>query len=548
MAGSRTAEQLRTYRAKRDFSRTKEPAGGRAEPPAPGAAPRFVVQRHRARRLHYDLRFEIDGVLVSFAVPKGPSLDPSVKRLAVQTEDHPIEYYDFEGVIPAGEYGGGDVIVWDWGTWELHAADDAAAAVEAGELHADMYGEKLKGRLVLVRRGKGHSRGGTGPKSQWLLFHKHDEDAVDGWDPEDHPESVRSGRTNDEVAADPDALWDSDAPADRARISLRFEGPDPDELTALDELGAKGAWRLGGRDLRLTNLDKVLAPGRDGPGKADRAPITKRDLIRYHADAAPLMLPHLVDRPVNLHRFPDGVTKKGFWHKAVPDHAPDWIRRWEYPDAGPGETQWYFVADSTATLAWLANYGAIELHPWTSRCDDAHRPTAALFDIDPGTDTTWDDLVVLARLHRTAFEHLGVEAYPKVSGQRGIQIWVPIVAEYTFEETAAWVETVSRSVGGVVPELVSWKWSKAERGGKARLDYTQNAINKTLVVPYGARPAPGMPVSAPITWDELDDPDLRPDRWTIRTILDRVDEVGDLWAGFSRAAQRLPELEPGSSD
>jgi bifunctional non-homologous end joining protein LigD len=495
----------------------------------------FVVQKHDASHLHYDFRLELGGVLKSWAVPKGPSLDPAAKRLAVRTEDHPIEYLDFEGVIPAGEYGGGDVIVWDRGTWELHGADDAAAAVAAGELHADMHGEKLVGRLVLVRRGRGDPGSG---KEQWLLFHKRDEFAVDGWDAEEHPASVRSGRTNDEVAADPDALWDSAAPAAEAERVLRPAGATADELAALDELGAKGTWEVGGRQLRLTTLDKVLAPGRDG-----EPPVTKRDLIRYHAAAAPLLLPHLAGRPVNLHRYPDGVDAKGFWHKAVPTHAPAWIHRWRKEDAEPGEAEEYFVADEVATLAWLANFGAIELHPWTSRIDDVTRPTYALFDLDPGTSTSWDDLLVLARLHRTALEHLGVVSFPKVTGRRGIQIWVPIVAECSFEQTTAWVEEVSRAVGAVVPDLVSWKWEKAARGGRARLDYTQNAQNKTLVVPYGARPAPGLPVSAPIRWDELDDPDLRPDRWSIGTILDRVAEVGDLFAEAPRTHQRLPGLD-----
>src|SRR5205085_4912370 len=130
-------EPLAEYVAKRDFARTPEPAGGGA--PAEGAQPRFVVQRHRARRLHYDFRLEVDGVLASWAIPKGPSLDPAVKRLGVHVEDHPIEYLDFEGVIPAGEYGGGDVIVWDRGTYAAARTDDVARAVANGELHVDLF-------------------------------------------------------------------------------------------------------------------------------------------------------------------------------------------------------------------------------------------------------------------------------------------------------------------------------------------------------------------------------------------------------------------------
>ena len=153
---------------------------------------RFVVQRHRARRLHYDLRLEVGGVLVSWAVPKGPTLDPKVRRAAIHVEDHSIEQADFEGVIGAGQYGGGDVIVWDNGTWEPHGTDEPGQALAGGELHFDLHGEKLRGRFVLV-----HTRG----EDEWLLLHKRDAFAVDGWNPEDHPRSVLSGRTNEEVRA-----------------------------------------------------------------------------------------------------------------------------------------------------------------------------------------------------------------------------------------------------------------------------------------------------------------------------------------------------------
>jgi bifunctional non-homologous end joining protein LigD len=520
-------ERLDTYRRMRDFARTPEPAGG--GPPAGGAL-RFVVQKHRARRPHYDLRFEMDGVLASWAVPRGPTLDPAARRNAVHVEDHPIEYLDFEGIIPAGEYGGGDVIVWDIGTWEPVKTDDPVAAVAAGELHAELYGEKLRGRLVLVRRDRE-----PGEKDQWLLLHKRDEHAVAGWDPEEHPRSVLSGRTNDEVKADPDRLWRSDLPAARASIALKpvaAPGPTPEELAELDALGKQGSWRFAGRELRLTNLDKELFPGG----------VTKRDFIRYAAGVAPTVLPYLAGRALNLHRFPGGAAGKGFWHKQLPEHAPEWLPRWENPEAKDGDTTTYLVVDEPAALVWAANFGALEWHAWTSRTDAPRQPTYALIDLDPGPSTSFADILTLARLHRTALEHLGVRAQPKLTGRRGIQIWVPVARGPSFDETRAWVEQLSRAVGAVVPELVSWQWNVRDRGGHARLDYTQNAINKTLVAPYSPRAAPLGPVSAPIEWDELDEEGLRPDGVTMADLPRRLAERGDPFRTVLLTDQRLPRI------
>jgi bifunctional non-homologous end joining protein LigD len=255
------------------------------------------------------------------------------------------------------------------------------------------------------------------------------------------------------------------------------------------------------------------------------------------------MLPYVRRRALNMHRYPNGADGKGFWHKEVPGHAPEWLPRWDNPDADPGETHTYLVVDEPAALVWAANFGALEWHAWTSRVDHPQQPTYALIDLDPGGTTKWPDLLTLARLHRTALEHVGVLARPKLTGRRGIQIWIPIKPGPSFDETRAWVEQLSKAVGGVVPELVSWKWQVSDREGLARLDYTQNAINKTLVAPYSPRPAPGAPVSAPIDWDELDDRRLRPDRYTIRTIGARLRERGDLFRDVLEATQRLPQLQ-----
>ena len=149
---------------------------------------RFVVQRHRARRLHYDFRLELNDVLVSWAVPKGPTLDSAVRRAAYRVEDHELSHYDFEGAL-----GGGDVIVWDAGTWK--STEDATTALEKGELHLDLFGEKLKGRFLLI-----HTRTLGGGKQEWLMLHKRDAYAQRGWNPEDYPRSVLTGLTNDEIA------------------------------------------------------------------------------------------------------------------------------------------------------------------------------------------------------------------------------------------------------------------------------------------------------------------------------------------------------------
>ncbi|WP_433617528.1 DNA polymerase ligase N-terminal domain-containing protein [Dactylosporangium sp. CA-139114] len=613
---------------------------------------RFVVQLHRARRLHYDFRLEVGGVLVSWAVPKGPTLDPKVRRAAFKVGDHPMEYVAFEGVIPAGTYGGGDVIVWDTGAWVPYKDPDPGAALDAGELHVELFGEKLRGRFVMVRTRR----------DEWLLLKKRDEHAVAGWEPGEHPLSVLSGRSSDEVKADPEWEWRSELPAERAALRLKAEdertrkaedertrkaedertrkaedertrkaehandtehanktdhtnktehanktghtneaehtnkaersnararksadkhattrermgegarasvherggadagapGPEREHTRAdereraaesaiggleslrneagLDAIGENGTWEVYGRRLRVTNLGKVLFPGR-----GDEEAVTKRELLRYTARIAPTVVPYLAGRALNLHRFPNGSHAPGFWQKALPAHAPQWLTRWREPGSGTE----YLVADEPAALVWAANYGGLEWHPWTSTVDHPDRPSYALVDLDPGDGTAWEDLLVLARLHRTAFEHLGVEAGAKVTGQRGIQIWVPISRGPGFAETRAWVEGLSRSIGAVVPDLVSWAWEKAERGGRARLDFTQNAVNKTLVAPYSPRPAPGAPVSAPITWDELDDPALRPDAFTIRTIGERLSTHGDLFSPVLHTQQSLPPL------
>ena len=222
---------LEEYSAKRRFAQTPEPPPG--ETKSKQTANFFCVQRHDATRLHYDFRLEIDGVLKSWAIPKGPVLDPGVKHLAAQVEDHPVEYGGFEGTIPEGNYGAGSVMLWDRGTFELVGGQSGEEQLARGDLKFRLHGEKLKGEFALVRmkgRGKGHD---------WLLIKKRDEFAVPGWDVEAHAYSVLSGRTQEEIARNlparkskrkaagaTDRVWESSRPAaKRSNRSLTVAAP-----------------------------------------------------------------------------------------------------------------------------------------------------------------------------------------------------------------------------------------------------------------------------------------------------------------------------------
>src|SRR5947209_3854360 len=212
---SEARSQLAEYRRKRDFTRTEEPSGDRSAAPARGGRLRFVIQKHAASRLHFDLRLELDGVMKSWAVPKGPSLDPSVKRLAMQVEDHPIDYNTFEGTIPQGEYGGGTVMLWDRGTYSSDTArspdeeeDVLRDQLRKGDLKITFHGERLHGSFALIRM-KYSRDGSSASKPQWLLIKHRDEYASTDDVVAENMTSVDTGRTMDEIGEGKSRVWHS---------------------------------------------------------------------------------------------------------------------------------------------------------------------------------------------------------------------------------------------------------------------------------------------------------------------------------------------------
>jgi bifunctional non-homologous end joining protein LigD len=907
---------LAEYQRKRDFSKTPEPKGS----PEPKGQNRFVVQKHWATRLHYDFRLEMDGVLVSWAIPKGPTLNPAEKRLAAHVEDHPVSYYDFEGTIPKGEYGGGTVMIWDWGTFELEESTPAES-LKRGEVKFRLHGVRLSGRYALVR---------TRSEKDWLLIKKKDEAADPNFDIEKFDTSVKTGRTKEEIEQGKDAVWSSrreegqgglinlanaekgpmpkslepmkaqlvekpfdderwlfevkwdgirlvsfiddgkvrlqtragrtvddeypqlqaisrlvnahqaildgeivaldeegrpsfqllqnrgkeehpmqyvvfdivyfdgqrlfkvpledrkrllrdivrdsgvlkysdhvlgqgtaffkaaqqkrlegivaklrestyqpgvrssawlkikavlqqevviggfteprasrkyfgallvgvyedgklvytghvgggfdertladlhklmkplivkqppfsgtpprgnekptwvkpvlvaevkfaewtrdgvmrqpvfmglrddvdprevrrerplkteketsrakkaatpaarprasrstttgkppptvalkaarapvrpsaktatattatrrasvpadipDTPLSRAaaRIATQFKsdirGATAAELEALDAIPKEGDWQIGGRTVHLTNLTKLLFP-------EDR--YSKRDLIRYYVQVAPVMIPHYKDRPLSMNPHPDGIHGKSYWVKDKPDYAPEWIPTFRYQDQ-KSLKDWILI-EEVATLAWLANHAVIDMHPWYSRVDKPEYPDWSVVDLDPAEGATFKDVIAVAKVVKTALDHLNLTALLKTTGQSGLHIYIPIERRYTLDESRGFVAKLSHMIAELMPDKVTEVWEVKRRTGKIRIDYTQNVINKTLAGPYSVRPALRAPVSTPIAWKELDDPRLRPDKWTIQTLGDRLLEVGDLFHDALTMRQRLPEL------
>ncbi|HXN56975.1 MAG TPA: DNA ligase D [Candidatus Angelobacter sp.] len=898
---------LAEYQRKRDFTKTPEPKGS----PDPAGQNRFVVQKHWATRLHYDFRLEMDGVLVSWAIPKGPTLNPAEKRLAAHVEDHPVSYYDFEGTIPKGEYGGGTVMIWDWGTFELEESTPAES-LKRGEVKFRLNGVRLRGRYALVR---------TRSDKDWLLIKKKDEAADPNFDIEKFDTSVKTGRTKAEIEQGKDAVWSSrreegqgglinlanaekgpmpkslepmlaqligkpfdderwlfevkwdgirlvsfidggkvslqtragrivdaeypqlqaigqlvnakqavldgevvvldeegrpsfqllqnrsreprpmqyvvydlvyfdgqrllkvpledrkrllrdivrdggvvkysdhvlgqgkaffkaaqekrlegivaklrdsgyqpgartgawlkikavlqqevviggftaprasrkyfgalivgvyengkfvytghvgggfdektlaeiyklmkplivkqppfsgtpprgnekptwvkplllvevkfaewtrdgvmrqpvflglrddvdprhvrrelplekpatpaarpkartstaarkpaprvalkavraplrpstktrvattrttrsaaladipDTPLSRAaariarQLKTNIRGATAAELAALDALAKEGNWEIGGRTVHLTNLDKLLFP---------EDHYSKRDLIRYYVQVAPVMIPHYKDRPLSMNPHPDGIHGKSYWVKDKPGYAPEWIPTFRYQDQ-KSLKDWILI-EEVATLAWLANHAVIDMHPWYSRADKPEYPDWSVVDLDPAEGATFKDVIAVAKVVKTALDHLKLTALLKTTGQSGLHIYIPIERRYTLDESRGFVAALAHTIAELMPDKVTEVWEVKRRTGKIRIDYTQNVINKTLAGPYSVRPALRAPVSTPIAWKELDDPRLRPDKWTIETLGDRLLAVGDLFHDALMLRQRLPAL------
>jgi len=485
---------LKTYRQKRDFKNTPEPFGRAAS----RRSCSFVVQEHAARRLHYDFRIEIDGVLKSWSVPKGPSLDPREKRLAVPTEDHPIEYAAFEGIIPSG-YGAGTVSVWDRGSYRNTRLENdnevpMRRAFEEGKLEFVLEGMKLRGAFALVR---------TGMDGNWLLIKKRDEEAISGW--KATPESVISGRTLEEIA--------------KGQKGSAKKKPPVKKTPATE-----AAVRIGSREILVSKPSKELYPGQ----------YTKADVVAYYQDVAPVMLRYVRERPLSMQRYPDGINGQSFFQKQIPDYFPDWVPRATLPRREGGRIT-HVVANDAATLVYLAAQACLVAHAGLCRVDEPDTPDRLIFDLDPPDEDMFATVKRVAFLLRELLEgELGLPCVPMLTGSRGVHAVVPLTRRSSFDEVRALARDVAQILAGRAPDLVTVEHLKSKRGRRVYLDVARNGYGQTAVPPYSLRALPDAPVATPITWDELRRPRVGPRTYTFANVRRRLSQNGDAWATLPR--------------
>jgi bifunctional non-homologous end joining protein LigD len=535
---------LTAYKQKRSFGDTPEPRGGK---PAAKAL-QFVVQKHDASHLHYDFRLEMEGVLKSWAIPKGPSLNPSDKRLAMMVEDHPFDYKDFEGIIPKGNYGAGTVMVWDEGTYEpLQETNGTKTAqnklllkeLHGGSLKFKLNGKKLKGEFALVQtKGRGDN--------SWLLI-KHRDKYASETPVTDKDKSVLSKKTLEQIADNPRSKkWASnrktgEGPKPAAKTSRKAAPLPPSKASSKTATTSASATtpkktiktakpmlepnaetqtvKTAGHELTFNHLSKVFWP---------KEKYTKRDLLNYYSQIAPFILPYLKDRPQSLNRHPNGITGPSFYQKNVSGKVPDWIETFPYHSAEDTEEKEFLVCKDEASLLYMISLGCIEVNPWSSRVSAPDNPDWCIIDLDPDKKTPFDKVIEAAQVTKKVLEAAGVDSFCKTSGSTGLHVYFPLGAKYSYEHSKEFARLVVQLVTSELPDFTTLERTVSRRKGKMYLDFLQNRPQATIAAPYSVRPKPGATVSAPLHWEEVTK-GLTMQEFTIKTMFDRIRSEGDLF-------------------
>jgi bifunctional non-homologous end joining protein LigD len=292
-----------------------------------------------------------------------------------------------------------------------------------------------------------------------------------------------------------------------------------------------------GRKLNLTNLDKVLYPATG---------FTKGEVVDYYVRIAPVLLPHLTGRPLTMKRYPGGVDQEYFFEKNAPKHRPDWVKTAPIWSEGNNREVNYLLANDLPTLVWIANLASLELHPSLSLAKDISTPTMIVFDLDPGPPANIVQCAQVGLWVKEIFDHFGLQSFPKTSGSKGLQIYIPLNTKTSYAQTKPFAHALARLLEQEHPGLVVSDMKKAIRTNKVFVDWSQNDQHKTTISVYALRARKHPTVSTPITWDEVEEALKKKDAGRLvfeaKDVLSRVEKMGDLFEPVQRLKQKLPEL------
>lgn len=302
------------------------------------------------------------------------------------------------------------------------------------------------------------------------------------------------------------------------------------------------AVEIQGRHIKLSNLDKVMYPS---------VGFTKKDVIDYYARIAPAIIPHLAGRALTRKRYPDGVDGEPFFEKNAPMHRPDWVKTEAIWSHGNRRNVHYVLADDLPTLVWLANLAALELHPSLALAKDVTRPTEMVFDLDPGPPANIVQCCQVAFWLRDIFEHFGLQSFPKTSGSKGLQIYIPLNTPASFDDTKMFAHALAQLLEQEHPREVVSDMKKSVRTGKVFVDWSQNDEHKTTVAVYSLRARERPTVSTPVSWEEVERAHKKKDAGLLvfesKNVIARFDKIGDLFEPVLELKQKLPDLKKGAA-
>lgn len=459
--------KLTKYNSKRDFNNTKEPKGTRKKEKSKKLI--FCVQHHLARKDHYDFRLELNGVLLSWAVPKGPSYNPKEKRLAVHVEDHPYEYRNFEGVIPKGQYGGGVVQLWDEGKWI--PIEEPNKTYKEGYLKFILKGKRLKGAWTLI-----HFK-----ENNWLLIKE--KDNIKGFsDITKFKTSIKTGRTIKEIE---------------------------NNLKTNKKSKAK---------IEITHPNKVMYP---------KSKITKEEVVEYYEKVADCMLPYIKNRIVSVKRCPEGIDGNIFFKKHLEPNR-EGIKEIKMPSKQDKKDDYYYIINEKGLIN-EANMNSIEFHVWGSNIKKINNPDIMVFDLDPDENLNIKKVREGVKDLKKILDELNLKSYLKTSGGKGYHVVVPIKNKTTWKKFRDIAKNIAKLMENKWPDKYTSNIRMEKRKDKIFIDWIRNTKGATSIAPYSLRARPNASVSMPIKWSELDK--ITPNEITIKEAIKRLKRK-DPWEGF----------------